>query len=498
MATAATPTSKQTKEAQPTGIVAVGAYIPLFRLPRSAIAQAWGARSLGGERSVANYDEDSVTMAVEAARDCLNGIDRSTIGGLYFASTTAPYHEKGCATLIAAALNLPSDILTADFAHSLRSGTSALLAAMAAVDSGQAKQILVVAADSRIGYPKSTNEQLFGDAAAAVLIGKGKVRATIDAFATHADELHDVWRRDTDPFVRSWEDRWVIEQGYTANMRETIGSLMKREGIEAKEIARAALYSPNPRGGQAVARALGLDPNTQLQDSLIGSVGACGAAQALLLLVAALEEARAGDRLLVASYGDGADALLLNATTQVRRGRKGRGVNGHLASKRTLSTYEMYATFRGLLPLQPEPRLRVFEYSGSTITWRLRNSILKLHGSRCNKCGTTIFPIQRICYRCRAKDDYTEVSLADEPAKIFTFSLDNLAGGLNPPVVKGVVESDEGQARIDCLMTDCEPEEIRVDLPMEMTFRRMHEGADMHNYYWKARPVRNGNGASSG
>ena len=121
-----------------TGIVATGAYIPKYRLPRSVIAAAWGGRSLGGERSVANYDEDSVTMAVEAARDCLLGMDRSGIGGVYFASTTAPYQEKGCATLIATALDLPREVLTADFAHSLRSGTAALLAAGAAVTSGQA------------------------------------------------------------------------------------------------------------------------------------------------------------------------------------------------------------------------------------------------------------------------------------------------------------------------------------------------------------------------
>lgn len=489
---------RRTKEAQAAGIVAVGAYVPLYRLPRSTIAQAWGARSLGGERSVANYDEDSVTMAVEAARDCLNGIDRSTVDGLYFASTTAPYSEKGCATLIAAALDLPSNILTADFAHSLRSGTSALLAAMAAVVSGQAKQVLVVAADARMGYPKSNDEQLFGDAAAAVLVGKSGVRATIDAFVTHSDELHDVWRRDTDTFVQSWEDRWVVEQGYTANMRETVRTLMQQESIEASDIARVALYSPNPRGATGVARALGFDADTQLQDSLIGSVGSCGSAQALLILVAAIEEARAGDRLLVGSYGEGADALLLSMTNQVLRNGNGKGVQAHVSSKSVLSSYEKYATFRGLIPLQPEPRLRVFEYSGATITWRLRNSILKLHGSRCNKCATTIFPIQRVCYHCRERDDYTEVSLADKPVKVFTFSLDNLAGGVNPPVVKGVVESDEGKARIDCLMTDCNAEEIKVDLPMEMTFRRMHEGAGMHNYYWKARPVRNGDGISSG
>ena len=478
------------------GIVSTGAYLPLYRLPRSVIAAAWGGRSLGGERSVANYDEDSITMAVEAARDCLRGIDRSSIGGLYFASTTAPYHEKGCATLIARALDLSANILTADFAHSLRSGTSALLGALAAVASKQAQRVLVVASDSRQGYPRTNDEQLFGDGAAAVVVGSGSVEATIDAFSTHADEIHDVWRRDTDTFVRSWEDRFSMERGYTPNMQAALNSVMQREGLKPRDISKAVLYSPDLRSGVGVARTLGFDPSTQLQDGLIGSVGSCGAAQALLLLVAALEDSAPGDRLLLGSYGDGADAFLLSRTDRVQRRRNGLGVQGHLASKRTLDAYEKYVSFRGLIPLRPEPRLRVFDFSAATITWRQRDSILGLHGSRCNQCGTTHFPIQRVCYTCRALDDFTEVSLADAPATVFTFSLDNLAGGVDPPVAKGVVESGEGQARIDCLITDCDPKEITVGLPVEMTFRRMHEGADMHNYFWKARPVRGGNGSA--
>lgn len=437
-------------------------------------------------------------MAVEAARDCLKGLDRAAIDGLYFASTTAPYREKGCATLIAQVLGLPRRLLTADFAQSLRSGTHALLAATAAVACGQARQVLVVASDARLGYPKSNDEQLFGDGAAAVLVGQGNVAAVIEDFVAIADEVHDVWRRDTDLFVRSWEDRFVIERGYGTSLPEALRALLQQTRLAPGDIARVALYSPDARSAAGIARALGFDGATQLQDSLSGSVGCCGAAQAMLLLVAALEGARPGDRLLLGSYGDGADAVLLHAAAEVSEGRRGLGVSGHVASKRPLVSYQKYAALRGLVPLQPEPPLRVFPFSGATITWRERSSILGLHGSRCNQCGTIHFPIQRVCYQCQALDEFTEVSLADRPARVFTFSVDYLAGGADPPVVKGVLESEEGKARIDCLITDCEPKEVRVDLPVEMTFRRMHEGADMHNYFWKARPVRAGQVAKGG
>ncbi len=64
-----------------TGITAFGAYIPRRRLQRKAVAQAnaWFAPNLAGgakgERAMANWDEDALTMAVEAARDCLPATD---------------------------------------------------------------------------------------------------------------------------------------------------------------------------------------------------------------------------------------------------------------------------------------------------------------------------------------------------------------------------------------------------------------------------------------
>jgi 3-hydroxy-3-methylglutaryl CoA synthase len=106
-----------------------------------------------GERAVANADEDSLTMAVAAGLDCLAGIDQSTIDGLFFATTTAPYSEKQSAGVIAAALDLRHDISTADFTGSLRAATTALRAAADAIDSGNAQSILVTAADCRPGEP---------------------------------------------------------------------------------------------------------------------------------------------------------------------------------------------------------------------------------------------------------------------------------------------------------------------------------------------------------
>ena len=89
------------------GIISFGVHIPAYRLPRAAIAQHWETSGLPGERAVANHDEDSLTMAVAAARNCLKHVAPSRIGALYFATTTSPYLEKQSAALIAAVLSLP-------------------------------------------------------------------------------------------------------------------------------------------------------------------------------------------------------------------------------------------------------------------------------------------------------------------------------------------------------------------------------------------------------
>jgi 3-hydroxy-3-methylglutaryl CoA synthase/uncharacterized OB-fold protein len=472
------------------GITSYGAYIPLWRLNRDAIATAWGRRSIGGERSVANNDEDTVTMSSEAVFDCLNGVDREDVGGLYFASTTPPFKEKECSTLVAAATDLKREIITADYGNSLRSGTAALRAALGVVNSGLAKSMLVTASDCRIGYPRSDYEQNFGDAAIAFLVGNTNPAVTLEGSCSISDEIYDVWRLDKDTYIKSWEDRFIVEEGYTRVMREAISGFMKEQNLSPGDITKAIFYAPTTRAQQGLARNLGFEVKTQLQDLMISNVGICGCAHVLLMLTAALEEAKPGDRLLLASYGNGSDVFLLRVTDEIEKVKKGRrGVKGFLNSKKPLPSYVRYLSYRGLLEPQPGEPFRVFP--AATTTWRDRNWNIRLHGSRCKNCGLISFPIQRVCYSCRAKDNYEEVRLSDEKGKVFTYTLDQLAGRSDDPIVPQItLESNLGGARIYALMTDCDANEVHIGMPVEMTFRRFYEGMNMYNYYWKCRPVR--------
>lgn len=472
------------------GIISYGAYIPIYRLKRDEMARAWSRGSSGGERAVANFDEDSATMAVEAISDCLRYIDRQSVDALYFASTTPPYREKQTASLIAQASDLKRQLFAADFTDSLRCGTMALQAAMDAVASGSAKRAMVAAADIRIGPPQSSSEQDFGDGAAALLIGDQGVIGEIEGSYSHADDILDTWKTETDTFTRSWEDRFILSEGYTRNIAEAISGIMQKYSLKPKDIAKAVFYAPDARRHSELAKELGFDPKSQVQDPMFKSIGNTGAAFALMMLVAALEEAKPGDRILFANYGDGADAFILRVTNEITKLKVRRGIKGHLASKLELKTYEKYVRFRKLMPLESQARESANAFP--PVAWREREQLTSLHGSKCNNCGRTFHPMQRVCIYCGTKDDYVSVPLSDRKGTLYTYCIDNLALSGDPPTVVSKVhlEDKKGPIGVYCQMTDRDVGKVAPDMPVEMTFRKMHDAGGMHTYYWKCRPPR--------
>ena len=463
-------------------LASFGAYVPLYRLARQRIGDAWGIPAVPGERAVANADEDSLTMAVAAGLDCLAGIDQSTIDGLFFATTTAPYSEKQSAGVIAAALDLRHDINTADFTGSLRAATTALRAAADAIDSGNARSILVTAADCRLGEPESMWEQLLGDGAGAVLVSKEGPIAIQGAYSVAGEQVGP-WRRAEDRYLRSFEAKAETQYGYAVGVVEAGKALMEKEGVTANDIAKAVITAADPRSHAGVGRALGFQP-AQLQDTLFLSIGSPGAALVLMMLAGALEQAKAGEKLLVVNHGDGADALLLEVTEEIAPAPGRKGLFGHLFQKRDLPSYTTYAHFRRLME-RDEPVV-----GSSTVTyWRDAKHELNFHGGRCLNCGVIQCPLPRVCGECGVKDKFEEIKLTRK-GNVFTYTLDHLVAGqyLNTPVPRLVIDL-EGGGRVFLEMTDGDPQEVKVGLPVEVIFRCLHEGAHFHNYYWKCRPL---------
>ena len=467
------------------GITAVGTHVPIYRLKRSDMANAWGVRSLGGERSVAGHDEDSLTMAVNAAFDCISQRNEE-VNGLFFATTTSPYKEKQAAATIATALDLPEESYTVDITGSRRSATTAIKLAVSMVESGSAKNVIVTAADCRLGTPQSELEQRFGDAGTAVMVSDSNPIARIVGNYSIFDEFFDLWRLDGDTFVRSWEERFTTTEGYMRVVQRAVSQFVKKHGLTPKEFSKVILCGPDPRSQVRLARSLGFDSNTQLQDNLFSTIGDMGTSAPLLMLAAALEKAKAGDKILVANYGDGGDLFILEVTENIDKIQDKQRIEKHLARK-IYTNYERYLSWRGLLPVD-FPRRPESQVPSIVCRWREQRRILPLYGVKCRQCGTVQYPPQRICITCGAKDDFEDYKFSDKKARIFTYATDRLTPSKAPPAVNAVIEF-EGGGRMICELTDCDSTKIKVGMPVEMTFRKLREFTSMHDYFWKARPV---------
>ncbi len=471
------------------GIKSFGAYVPWLRMERETIAGAWGVPGAPGSVAVANFDEDPVTMAVEAALDCLTGFEPEGLGGVLFASTSAPYAEKSLATLVATVLDAPPAALTADYATSLRASTSALGAALDAAASGRAEDILVTSGEARVAEPITSWEQTLGDGAGAVLVGEGDgVVAEYLGSASLKDEIMLTWRRaGEDRFLRDYNPRMAQSFGYEKAMAAGIKAAMQQLGLSPGEVARVVYTAPDFRSHGRIAARCGFDAASgQVQDALFASVGGTGAAQPLMMLAAALEGGLAdGDVVLLAHYADGADVLAFRVTAALAGLTPRRGVSGFLAARQPLESYAKFLRYKGLAGVPP------LEDSASPIqTWRDLSQVYPLHGVKCNRCGLVRFPIDRVCARCKSRDDSVELRLARR-GRVFSFMHDHLYPSVETPTTLAIVDLDGG-GRVFLQMTDRLTDEVAVDLEVELTFRKIHAGSDINNYFWKCRPVRRG------
>src|SRR6185312_5349210 len=148
------------------GIVGYGTYIPRWRLDRASIGATLGTGGGKGTRSAASYDEDTTTMATEAARLALRSAPGASPSALWFSTTTPAYLDKTNATTIQAALRLDRRLLAADAGGAARSAVAVLRASL-----DGPHPVLVTAADIRGGLAGGPDEAAGGDGAAALFVG---------------------------------------------------------------------------------------------------------------------------------------------------------------------------------------------------------------------------------------------------------------------------------------------------------------------------------------
>ncbi|UCB50164.1 MAG: OB-fold domain-containing protein, partial [Deltaproteobacteria bacterium] len=479
------------------GIVSCGGYIPRLRLNRMSIFQnmGWFAPAIimvaQGERSFCNWDEDSLSMGVEASRDCLKGLEKSTIDGHYLCSTTLPFADRLGAGIVKTALNLKDDILAEDFTNSLRSGTSALITALETVSSGERNQILVTATDKREAKAAYFYEMWFGDGAASMLVGTKEVIAEFLGSFTVTYDFVDHYRGAESMYDYMWEERWVRDEGYSKIIPEAVSGLFEKLSITIDDVDTLVFPCFFKREHAEIAKMLGAT-SEKVVDNLHEVCGETGAAHPLVMFSYALEQAKPGDRILLAGFGQGCDALYFRVTENIEKLPTRRGIRGSLDRKKTVDNYPKFLKFRDLIQTEMGIRAEAPTQTAMTVLWRKRKMLLGLVGGKCRECGTPQFPKMDICVNpaCHAVGSQDEYEFSDLPAFVNSFTGDLLSVSIDPPAVYGMIQF-EGGGRFMADFTDCELGDVQVGQRVNLSFRRRYSDKErgFTGYFWKAVPI---------
>lgn len=471
------------------GLLATVRYVPRLRLERSAILaqhqwMASGLRGLAkGQRAMASWDEDPVTMAVEAARLLRRGMPAGMpVAELTLASTTLPFADRLNAGIVAGAIGLEEGARLRDLASSSRAALSELAAALGA---RRDQASLLIASERRVARPASAQEMIQGDGAAAALVGAGQPVAEFVAHKSQHADLVDHFRETGRSGDYGWEERWVRDEGYMKIALKTIQQCLAQADVAAGDVSHFAMPASLPKVNEALARKLGIGP-AAIVSAGHESVGDQGTAQPLAMLDMALRAAKPGALVLVAAFGSGCDALLLRRTEAPCPGAvPGRG--------KAETSYLKYLSFTNQIELEWGMRAEMDNKTALTAAWRDHVRAARFEGGRCQKCGTVQFPRMGVCVNpdCRTQEPQQPVSLADARARVLSHTSDFLAYTPHPPFQFGHVDFEEG-ARVLMEFADADAGELTVGMPLAMVYRikDFDRLRGFRRYFWKATPVR--------
>ncbi|WP_406276731.1 OB-fold domain-containing protein [Nocardia sp. NBC_00881] len=469
------------------GLVAYGVHVPHYRLQREAIGRVLGPGGGRGTRAVASYDEDSTSMAVEASRRALAKLERSAVETLYFATASPAYADKTNATAIHAALDLPASVFAADMVGAVRSGVAAWTAAARAAD-GEGLSVAVLS-DVRTGLPGGADERDGGDGAAAFVFGNrsdAPVLADQVGVGHASTEVLERWRLPGEASSRVWEERFG-EDVYLPLAAQAFTDACKAGGVTAPEVDHLIVAGLHSRAVARIGGTLGTRPEA-LADSLTGVIGNAGTAQPGILLADILDRAEVGALVALVVVADGVSVFLLRTTAALAAGRPSASVAAQIASGDTDLGYATFLSWRGFLakepPRRPDPDHPYAPPARRRVRWKFG-----FVGSECQQCGQRHLPPSRICSNCHADGTMTDLPMSGTRARIATYTVDRLAATPSPPLLMVVLDFDGG-GRFRCELTDASVDNVRIGGEVRMTFRRVVTSGGIHNYFWKARPVR--------
>jgi len=315
-----------------TGIVSYGAYIPKYRIKPSQIAQTWGKelgeieKSLGVyEKAVASYDEDTITLSIEAANRALQAgnIDPKNIGGITIGSESHPYAVKPSSTTVAEILGMGNDYLAADLEFACKAGTAGIQLLSGVVTQNKAKYVLAIGSDVAQSRPADVLEYTASCASAAFILGKQNIIASLVDFTSFSSDTPDFWRRDTEKFP-SHGGRFTGSPAYFAHVYGASESLLKKVKMEPSDFDYAIFHMPNAKFPKQVAKKLGFTSSQLTPGFVVEYIGNPYSASSMVGLAAVLDIAKKGQKIFMCSYGSGAgsDAFVFEVTQEITNYRK--------------------------------------------------------------------------------------------------------------------------------------------------------------------------------
>lgn len=346
------------KPDRPVGIIGYGAYVPRYRLPGSEISRVWTGGASGTpvkEKSVNGLDEDVITMSIEAARNALlrSQTDPQEIRAVWIGSESHPYAVKPSSTIVAEAIGAVPNTLAGDWEFACKAGTEAMQAAIGFVGSGMAKYALSIGMDTAQGRPGDALEYTAAAGGAAILLGPAAESvAIIEGSYSFVTDTPDFWRRAHAEYP-SHGDRFTGEPAYFKHVVGAAEALMQEMETTAVDYEWAVFHQPNAKFPMRVGKMLGFSAE-QLEPGLLSPrIGNTYSGSCIIGLTAILDVAKAGDRILMVSYGSGSgsDAFDIRVTDRLEEVREKAPTTENYISRRVEIDYATYTRFRDKLKL---------------------------------------------------------------------------------------------------------------------------------------------------
>jgi len=335
------------------GIIGYGAYVPRYRLPAREVARVWGDTAGGlpvREKAVAGLDEDTVTMAIEAARNALARarINPAELCAVWVGSESHPYAVKPSSTIVAEAIGATPAVQAADLEFACKAGSEAMVAGMGIVGAGMGRYVMAIGMDTAQGRPGDALEYTAACGGAAFVLGPAaESLAVFEGSLSHVTDTPDFWRRAYARYP-SHGHRFTGEPAYFEHITQAGRRLMEALGTTAQDYTHAVFHQPNTKFPQRVAEMLGFRAEQIKVGLLAPEIGNVYAGSALIGLTAILDEARPGDRIFMVSFGSGAgsDAFSIRVTERIEEARERAPKTREYIARRVEIDYATYARYR--------------------------------------------------------------------------------------------------------------------------------------------------------